>query len=686
VRVIRLQEWLISLAYIHPKNIEEQKISDMVYSLFRMLLHHAIKYEYGGWRVWVDTLAIVHSKVSYEEFRLQFTQMYEHYERRQTDNITDPAVRQQRPISTISGWDQPRNGFGPEGGRDEETAGTVTVTDVTNEILAVGNEETGPDEENKSETEDREKSDEEDSEGLNENKIQTGVMKNGEEKDEEEEEVPGDAKVPSRPSSSSGAAPDESPSIVNSSTMNNKNNEVCDTKDKDEVEKVGGVLESTDVDGVVRTPVSNDVRELENKCESSSSPTRDSKNPETCSNEPEMPKDKCTDDDEVLPSSVPLSPVKNGGGGVSSGKSSAEPTDDDDSSDQSLVQQVTATKKIEQRLSTPEVPLTNGNLSPEKKAKNDRGIKEDEEHEEALSEKSPEERNDEDTTPKVNGGGGGDVEDSSQANDNVSEATITTTPTPTNENDDGMDDEAKTLNGEVNEQENGHGIEVIPQDNVIHHVNSRDDDGSSLVSLDKREWIQNESESKVVPKSSSSPQQHRSPSHVPEETARSASSIAVNTEVETEVGEDEDDQRLEDECENGIRPRSSAAVQTQTTEEGKITETLISPLCVFFDSTLDSTVCVCNLNLQEECLVNGESPLQCSIMGLVICLTQAHRILHLESPSLSGHTYIKGYFLMFFSHLRPIFKCGEGTLARVSRTRVPICICCCALHVFFSLS
>lgn len=58
------QEWLIAMAYIHPKNTEEQKLSDMVYSLFRMLLHHAIKYEYGGWRVWVDTLAIVHSKVS----------------------------------------------------------------------------------------------------------------------------------------------------------------------------------------------------------------------------------------------------------------------------------------------------------------------------------------------------------------------------------------------------------------------------------------------------------------------------------------------------------------------------------------------------------------------------------------------------------------------------------------------
>ncbi|XP_073999314.1 A kinase anchor protein rugose isoform X3 [Rhodnius prolixus] len=100
------QEWLIAMAYIHPKNTEEQKTSDMVYSLFRMLLHHAIKHEYGGWRVWVDTLAIVHSKVSYEEFKLQFAQMYEHYERQRSDNITDPALRQQRPISTISGWEQ----------------------------------------------------------------------------------------------------------------------------------------------------------------------------------------------------------------------------------------------------------------------------------------------------------------------------------------------------------------------------------------------------------------------------------------------------------------------------------------------------------------------------------------------------------------------------------------------------
>ncbi|KAL1129748.1 hypothetical protein AAG570_012692, partial [Ranatra chinensis] len=45
-------------------------------------------------------------QVSYEEFKLQFAQMYEHYERQRSDNITDPALRQQRPISTISGWEQ----------------------------------------------------------------------------------------------------------------------------------------------------------------------------------------------------------------------------------------------------------------------------------------------------------------------------------------------------------------------------------------------------------------------------------------------------------------------------------------------------------------------------------------------------------------------------------------------------
>ncbi|XP_054265424.1 neurobeachin isoform X12 [Macrosteles quadrilineatus] len=127
------QEWLIAMAYIHPKNSEEQKTSDMVYSLFRMLLHHAIKHEYGGWRVWVDTLAIVHSKVSYEEFKLQFAQMYEHYERQRSDNITDPALRQQRPISTISGWEHQasRNIITYQNTNGEKEEATVRETEPT---------------------------------------------------------------------------------------------------------------------------------------------------------------------------------------------------------------------------------------------------------------------------------------------------------------------------------------------------------------------------------------------------------------------------------------------------------------------------------------------------------------------------------------------------------------------------
>lgn len=57
------QEWLISLAYVFPANTDEAAISELVFRVFAQLLFHAIRLEYGGWRVWVDTLAIAHSKV-----------------------------------------------------------------------------------------------------------------------------------------------------------------------------------------------------------------------------------------------------------------------------------------------------------------------------------------------------------------------------------------------------------------------------------------------------------------------------------------------------------------------------------------------------------------------------------------------------------------------------------------------
>ncbi|XP_078601403.1 neurobeachin-like isoform X5 [Branchiostoma floridae x Branchiostoma japonicum] len=75
------QDWMFSLCYIHPANKDEQKVTEMVYSLFRMLLYHAMKYEYGGWRVWVDTLAIAHSKVSFENHKNQLAKAYEQYQK-----------------------------------------------------------------------------------------------------------------------------------------------------------------------------------------------------------------------------------------------------------------------------------------------------------------------------------------------------------------------------------------------------------------------------------------------------------------------------------------------------------------------------------------------------------------------------------------------------------------------------
>ena len=54
------QNWLINL--IDDKN--DQIIRDQILTIFRVLLYHAIKHEFGGWRVWIDSLAILHSKFS----------------------------------------------------------------------------------------------------------------------------------------------------------------------------------------------------------------------------------------------------------------------------------------------------------------------------------------------------------------------------------------------------------------------------------------------------------------------------------------------------------------------------------------------------------------------------------------------------------------------------------------------
>ncbi|KHJ48053.1 hypothetical protein D918_01320 [Trichuris suis] len=64
------QDWLISLTSLRPKSPAEHSILKLVYQLFSTLLHHAIRLEFGGWRVWIDTMAIIHSKASFENFCL----------------------------------------------------------------------------------------------------------------------------------------------------------------------------------------------------------------------------------------------------------------------------------------------------------------------------------------------------------------------------------------------------------------------------------------------------------------------------------------------------------------------------------------------------------------------------------------------------------------------------------------
>uniref|UniRef100_UPI003AAC2120 lipopolysaccharide-responsive and beige-like anchor protein isoform X1 n=1 Tax=Centroberyx gerrardi TaxID=166262 RepID=UPI003AAC2120 len=115
------QEWMLSLCFINPRNSEEQKITEMVYAIFRILLYHAIKYEWGGWRVWVDTLSITHSKVTFEQHKENLSRMFRQYQRQESGGSMST-------IRTISGASQSSEilecANGPHG---EETAPSTVI-------------------------------------------------------------------------------------------------------------------------------------------------------------------------------------------------------------------------------------------------------------------------------------------------------------------------------------------------------------------------------------------------------------------------------------------------------------------------------------------------------------------------------------------------------------------------------
>jgi hypothetical protein len=62
------QDYLLGLAHIYPSNDEQIEVTDRVFELLKILLHHAIKFEFGGWRVWIDTLSILHGRVKCSRF------------------------------------------------------------------------------------------------------------------------------------------------------------------------------------------------------------------------------------------------------------------------------------------------------------------------------------------------------------------------------------------------------------------------------------------------------------------------------------------------------------------------------------------------------------------------------------------------------------------------------------------
>ena len=80
--------------------------------------------------------------MSYEDFRIHMARMYQQYERQQVHHISDPAVRRQHPVSTISGVSS-QNG---DGTREWSSGVRITeLKDVANQSTqcSVGQMEDG---------------------------------------------------------------------------------------------------------------------------------------------------------------------------------------------------------------------------------------------------------------------------------------------------------------------------------------------------------------------------------------------------------------------------------------------------------------------------------------------------------------------------------------------------------------
>ncbi|CAF3390500.1 unnamed protein product [Rotaria sp. Silwood1] len=87
-------KYLLGLAYVYPSNDQQIAVTDRVFELSKILLHHAIKFEFGGWRVGIDTLSILHGRVTKKNYCRKINKMVENM-------IDNDENDQKTPVSTL---------------------------------------------------------------------------------------------------------------------------------------------------------------------------------------------------------------------------------------------------------------------------------------------------------------------------------------------------------------------------------------------------------------------------------------------------------------------------------------------------------------------------------------------------------------------------------------------------------
>ncbi|XP_045151741.1 lipopolysaccharide-responsive and beige-like anchor protein [Echinops telfairi] len=125
------QEWMLSLCYFNPKNSDEQKITEMVYAIFRILLYHAVKYEWGGWRVWVDTLSITHSKVTFEIHKENLANIFREHQGNAGKEVKPCSSSPVRALPDIS-MDHASEGSWPSDTKDSPVSSSIIRNDDDN--------------------------------------------------------------------------------------------------------------------------------------------------------------------------------------------------------------------------------------------------------------------------------------------------------------------------------------------------------------------------------------------------------------------------------------------------------------------------------------------------------------------------------------------------------------------------